>query len=454
MKEDKNIDIEIKKMLEENDNIVVPKEISEGIDNTLEYINKNNKKHNYKRKLAIASTIGILLITAPFVAKASIEKLYKYIPGEGNVMAVEGKLYILEESITKQKGNADITLTGVVFNEEAKEIEVKVEGEFAEPNESANITINGKNKLGKGYITYGSSDGREPDKWIYKYTFKYKEKYNDDDMNIKISWDDGRSVDYDVKLKEANSNSDYKNLGVTDTNLGISITGFVDEKENILDINFVNDIKPINEGIYYGMIGYPIDDWSLNRETEGIITLTDANGKVAKGKLIRHEDRENHFRFDISDLVKPYSINIPSISVLTRGEVATSDEIELDIEANLVETYINKIVELEFIDDLYKYGNNEVKLIKGVKDGNRYTIELEYIYDETNPIKIEWISMVPSGKSIKEEEWFDTGTSASAIGENRVQISFELPYQNDNKLYIKLKDNAYKIEGNWNLVIE
>lgn len=454
MKEDKNIDIDIKKMLEENDNIVVPKEISEGIDSTLEYINKNNKKHNYKRKLAIASTIGILLITAPFVAKASIEKLYKYIPGEGNVMAAEGKLYILEESITKQKGNADITLSGVVFNEEANEIEVKVEGEFAEPNKHAKINVNGKSKLGEGYITSGSSGGREPDKWIYKYTFKYKEKYNDDNINIEVSWDDGRSVDYDIKLKEAKSNSDYKDLGITDTKLNIGITGFVKEKENVLDVNFVSDIRPTNEGLYYGMIEYPTDDWSLNRETEGIITLTDSQGKVVKGKLIRHEDRENHFRFDTSGLVKPYTINIPHINILTRGEVAISDEIELNIESYMVETNINKVIELKDIDDLYKYGNKKVKLIKGVKNGNIYNIELEYIYDKTNPIKIEWISMVPSGKSIKEEEWFDSGTSTSYIDENKVQISFELPYENDNKLYIKLKDNAYAIEGNWNLVIE
>lgn len=455
MKEDKNIDIDIKKFLEENENIEVPKGISEGINNTLEYINKNNsKKYNYKRKLVVASIIGTLIITAPFVTKAAIEKLYKYIPGEGNVMKVEGKLYILEDSITKQKGNSDITLSGVVFNEEVGEIEVKVEGEFAEPSKHAKLTINGKSKRGEGYITSGSSDGRTPDKWIYKYTFKHKEKYNNDKMNIKISWDDGRSVDYELKLKEANSSSNYKRLGVTDTKLNVGITGFVKERKNTLDINLTNDIRSNNEGIYYGMFGYPTDDWSLNLAQDDIITLTDARGSVVKGILIEHEDRNNHFRFDIEDLIKPYTINVPSISILTRGEVSISDEIELNVEGDLIETNINKTIEMNVIDELYKSGNTKVRLIKGMKDGNRYNIDLEYINDESNPINMEWISIIPSGNSIKNEEWFETGTSGSILEENRWEISFDLPYPNENKLYIKLKDNSYKIEGNWNLVIE
>lgn len=458
---DKNnkLDIEINKFLREKDNLEVPVEIIKGIDDTLKSINEKRQSKKINRELMIASIIGLIVITsAPFIVKAYINQNYKYIPGSGMVTTDDGLKYILERPIyQKLNKSTDITLRDININEANNEISVKVEGEFYEPSEISTIEIGNRKKVSRGYISTSTSGDGRADNWVYECTFKYYKKYKNDNIKFTMKWESGESVEFNTKLIEVKSKSDIKSLGVTDTKCNMTITAMIEEGKNKLDVNFINNRDIKNELTFYGQEINERDVYSnYARKQKDVIKLIDSNGKFAVGAFIEHPERYNHFRFDTTNLKKPYKIIIPEISTFALNEKIKSEELQLDIESDNVETTINKIVKLKTNSNLFKNANDKVKLIKGIKENDNYNIYIQKLNEQKNPMKIESIYIRPSGESIKDvkADFFEGGLSVGAEDENLYSYTFKLPYPKSDKLYIKLEGNRYNIKGNWSFTIE
>ncbi|MEG2983278.1 MAG: hypothetical protein RR835_01170 [Peptostreptococcaceae bacterium] len=112
------LDLEIKKFIENEDDVKVPREISKGIDDALNYIKTRNKNKKMKKRFMVASTIALLILTVPFIVTAYINKNYKYIPGSGVVSSEDGLNYVLESPISQNVDEVmDITLRKININE-------------------------------------------------------------------------------------------------------------------------------------------------------------------------------------------------------------------------------------------------------------------------------------------------------------------------------------------------
>lgn len=453
------LDLEIKKFIENEDDVKVPREISKGIDDALNYIKTRNKNKKMKKRFMVASTIALLILTVPFIVTAYINKNYKYIPGSGVVSSEDGLNYVLESPISQNVDEVmDITLRKININEYKNQITVKVEGEYYEPKNVSEIKIGNKKKALIGNVVESSSGDGRLDKWIYEAKFNYYRKYKNENIKFIMNWDSGKSVEFNSKLIESESESDIKKLGTTDNKCNIPITMISQEKGNILDVNFINNADLKNELTFYGQqISKKEVNSDYARKQMDVVKLTDDNGDFMIGEFVEHLDRNNHFRFDITDMKKPYTITIPEITMFARFENVRSEELELKIDDYNVETTFNKELELNTSDGLYKNTNNKIKLIKGIKDyENNYTIYVKMINEDKNPMKIQSVYVRPSGESIKvvEEDFFEGGVSGAIESDNSYSYTFKLPYPDSDKLYIKFEVSDYKIEGKWSFKLE
>jgi hypothetical protein len=385
-------------------------------------------------------------------------KNYKYIFGSGVVSSEEGLKYILKRPIDKNLDKVTkITLSDININEVKNEIKVKVEGEFCEPNEISKIEIGNRKKSARGYVVASTSGNSGANKWVYECTFKYYKKYKHDNIKFTMNWENGDTIEFNTKLVEVKSESDVKKLGITDTKCNTTINAMIEEKGNILDVNFIN-IKDLKSELTF--FGQEIRQRDVNsdyaRKQKDVVKLTDSDKKFTVGAYIEHPERSNHFKFDTTNLKKPYAITIPEISVFTRDENIISEEIELNIESDNVETTINKLVEFKTSSYIYKNANNKVKLIKGIRDGDKYTLYIQNLNNDKNPMKIESVYIKPSGDSIKDvnADFFEGGISGGVEDENVHSYTFKLPYPKTNKLFIKLEINRYKIAGNWSFTVD
>ena len=100
---DKKLDAKIKQILQENDDIVVPRNISKGIDETLKSL--INKKTINKKKVIAAASVIIFLSITPLGIKALKDMFYTYIPSTGNIISTDSTIYLLEKTINKKITN-------------------------------------------------------------------------------------------------------------------------------------------------------------------------------------------------------------------------------------------------------------------------------------------------------------------------------------------------------------
>ena len=71
---DKNLDAKIKEILQEKDDIVVPINITKGIDETLQSL--SNRKSSNKKKIIAVASVALLLIVTPLGVKAVKDIFY------------------------------------------------------------------------------------------------------------------------------------------------------------------------------------------------------------------------------------------------------------------------------------------------------------------------------------------------------------------------------------------
>lgn len=64
--------------------------------------------------------------------------------------------------------------------------------------------------------------------------------------------------------------------------------------------------------------------------------------------------------------------------------------------------------------------------------------------------------VVPAGNSIttEGENWFEDGLSGNISKDGNRTITFKLPKQNDDKLFIKVLGSEYEIKGPWKISID
>lgn len=452
---DKNLDAKIKEILQEKDDIVVPINITKGIDETLQSL--SNRKSSNKKKIIAVASVALLLIVTPLGVKAVKDIFYTYIPSTGNIVSTDNVIYLLDNPINKRVGNRKVTLNEVSYDKESKTIIVSVQGNGQLPSNKAIIKIN-KDTIKSNTSNISKLDDTSVNaSWGGSYFFEYNKQYNENNIKLELTLDNGSKAEFNCKLSKAKQVNNINELGPSAINKNIEITAILEEEDNKLDVTFLNNLPQDMISVNYGKAPYPIND-DLDKTDDGIITLKDNNGNVLKAKLAEDTDllAYNRFYIDTKNLKKPFTIEIPYIQIITHKNLNSSDIIELPIPNNDEKININKTIMINTKDEMFKDANSEVNIISIQRDGENYTIELDYPDNKDREVKMLDCVVVPAGKSITSqgEEWFEGGLSGNISKDGNRTITFKLPYPDSNKLFIKVLGNEYKIKGPWNINIE
>ena len=278
---DKKLDAKIKQILQENDDIVVPRNISKGIDETLKSL--SNKKTINKKKVIAAASVIIFLSITPLGIKALKDMFYTYIPSTGNIISTDSTIYLLEKTINKKIGSRKVTLKELSYDPKNKMIIVSVEGNGQLPSNEATIKIN-KYKLKSSTCNITKLyDTRSYASWSGNYFFEYDKKYNEKNVELEFTLDNGNKAIFNCKLSKAKQVNNISELGYSAFNKNIEITAIVDEENNKLYVTLLDNLPKENMVVNYGASPYPTN-YDLDRTIEGIITLKDRDGNISKGK--------------------------------------------------------------------------------------------------------------------------------------------------------------------------
>ena len=452
---DKNLDTKIKEMLQENDDILVPITITKGIDETLKSLS-NRKSNNKKVFIAIASVVLLIFVT-PLGVKAIKDIFYTYVPSTGNIINTDNTIYLLDKPIDKSISNRKVTLNEISYDKESKTIIVSVQGNGQLPSNEAIIRIN-KDKVKSNTSNVSKIDSSTSyASWNGNYLFEYDKQYNEKNIKLEFTLDNGSKVEFSCKLSKAKKVNDINELGPSAINKNIEITAILDEENNKLNVTFLNNLPQDMISVNYGKSPYPTN-YELDKITEGLITLKDNNGNISKGKLAEDTNllSYNRFYIDIKNLKKPFTIEIPYIQIVTHTKLNSSDIVELPIPNNDKKININKTIMINTKDEIFKDANSQVNIVSIQRAGENYTIELDYPDNKEREVEMLDCVVVPAGDSItpQGEDWFEGGLSENISKNGNRTITFKLPYQSSNKLFIKVLGNEYKIKGPWNINIE
>ena len=452
---DKKLDAKIKQILQENDDIVVPKNISKGIDETLKSL--SNKKTINKKKVIAAASVIISITITPLGIRALKDMFYTYIPSTGNIISTDSTIYLLEKTINKNIGSRKVTLKELSYDQKNKMIIVSVEGNGQLPSNDATIKIN-KYKLKSSTCNITKLyDTRSYDSWSGNYCFEYDKKYNEKNVELEFTLDNGNKAIFNCKLSKAKQVNNISELGYSAFNKNIEITAIVDEENNKLYVTLLDNLPKENMVVNYGASPYPTN-YDLDRTIEGIITLKDRDGNISKGKLAEGTDllTDNRYCIDITNLKKPFTLEIPSISIVIPEGLNSSDIVELPIPTNEDKININKNIMINNKDEMFIKANSHVNIVSIQRDGEYYTIELNYPDNEDREVKMLECVVVPAGNSIttEGENWFEDGLSGNISKDGNRTITFKLPKQNDDKLFIKVLGSEYEIKGPWKISID
>lgn len=452
---DKKLDAKIKQILQENDDIVVPRNISKGIDETLKSL--SNKKTINKKKVIAAASVIIFLSITPLGIKALKDMFYTYIPSTGNIISTDSTIYLLEKTINKKIGSRKVTLKELSYDPKNKMIIVSVEGNGQLPSNEATIKIN-KYKLKSSTCNITKIyDTSSYASWRGNYFFEYDKKYNEKNVELEFTLDNGNKAIFNCKLSKAKQVNNISELGYSAFNKNIEITAIVDEENNKLYVTLLDNLPKENMVVNYGASPYPTN-YDLDRTIEGIITLKDRDGNISKGKLAEGTDllTDNRYCIDITNLKKPFTLEIPSINIVIPEGINSSDIVELPIPTNEDKINIDKNIMINNEDEMFMEVNSHVNIVSIQREGEYYTIELHYPDNKDRDVKMLECVVVPAGNSIttEGENWFEDGLSGNISKDGNRTITFKLPKQNDDKLFIKVLGGEYEIKGPWKISID
>ena len=452
---DKNLDAKIKEILQEKDDIVVPINITKGIDETLQSL--SNRKSSNKKKIIAVASVALLLIVTPLGVKAVKDIFYTYIPSTGNIVSTDNVIYLLDNPINKRVGNRKVTLNEVSYDKESKTIIVSVQGNGQLPSNKAIIKIN-KDTIKSNTSNINKLDDTSVNaSWGGSYFFEYNKQYNENNIKLELTLDNGSKAEFNCKLSKAKQVNNINELGPSAINKNIEITAILEEENNKLDVTFLNNLPQDMININYGKVPYPTN-YELNKIDDGIIILKDNDGNISKGKLVKDTDvlDYNRFSIDTKNLKKPFNIEIPYIHIITYKNLNTSEILELPIPNNDEKININKMIMINTKDEMFKDANSKVNIVSIQRAGENYTIELDYPDNKDREVKMLDCVVVPARDSVTQhgEDWFEDGLSGNISKDGNRTITFKLPYTESDKLFIRVLGNEYMIKGPWNIKVE
>ena len=282
-----------------------------------------------------------------------------------------------------------MTLNEVSYDKESKTIIVSVQGNGQLPSNKAIFKIN-KDTIKSNTSNINKLDDTSVNaSWGGSYFFEYNKQYNENNIKLELTLDNGSKAEFNCKLSKAKQVNNINELGPSAINKNIEITAILEEEDNKLDVTFLNNLPQDMISVNYGKAPYPIND-DLDKTDDGIITLKDNNGNISKAKLAEDTDllAYNRFYIDTKNLKKPFTIEIPYIQIITHKNLNSSDIIELPIPNNDEKININKTIMINTKDEMFKDANSEVNIISIQRDGENYTIELDYPDNKDREVKM------------------------------------------------------------------
>lgn len=408
--------------------------------------NKNiaNKKNGIYKKilLSVASLVLVLVLGTP-VVKAVIEKSYNYVPGQEQLFQSEGNIYVLESPITKVVNGQSITLENITMDIKNKSIYTKTEGTGLEPKEEGYINVGEYEGSTKLYSIAGGGEN-----WSLGHKFDGDFTYTEGEKIIyTLVLSNEEKVSFEVNLKKSTGVVDYSKLGPADDKEDISIVAIFNEKDNILDVNLTSTIK--GSGAQIKSYGREF----VGDEYETGVQLKDVNGKIVKGKLIHHGDRANHFEFDTQDLVKPYTIEVPKVTVSIFGVMEDDGTVKLELPNKGMKD-VNKIVNIKGDNYLGMEKNNTIKIttIEKIEDDS-YKIDFDFQQNENNRVKIKEITLDPKVGGLLNRKDFSGWSNDIDEGEITRSIIVYVDNKNKKTLEFKVRPSDFIVEGNWKIQI-
>ncbi|MGL6106863.1 hypothetical protein [Romboutsia sp.] len=408
---------------------------------------------NYKRKInykniwknVMAVTVMAFMVT--FVVVVILDRSYNYSSGQEPFIQNEDDLYVLNEPITKHnKNNSHITLQSLVLDTKNNLIYASIEGEGTVPKEEGKLTISGEEKNSNSNYLGGDSTN-----WILGHDFKSKTKFNykeGETIEYTITTSDNEDITFDVNLKKLQGELDCSQLGLNEIKEDIAIIGRIEEKNNILDLKLSSVIEGNGANVMYYGEEYPINEYETG------IKLKDSNGKVVKGKQIQYGDKFNHFEFDTTSLVKPYTIIVPKVTISISGNIENSKKIKINLPEKGVEK-IEKTVELcgENYNNMTKNTTVTIKDIEKIGN-NEYSINVDFPQNTNNKIKISSIELNPNKEILSKNE--DFSNYVVELNEKSImdKVIVKPRDSKKNTIEFRIQPQYYSVEGNWQLNIK
>lgn len=419
------------------------------------------KKYKTKKFINVAASILLSLIIGTPVALAFMDKLYKYDKSSGSIIKSESPIYVLKEPITKKVGDGKITVTSflVRIDEESIEIDESASNMVGYEKLKADIIVNGKNITDSTYEDIGSS-------WQKSTGRPYKSKKDDKFEYVITLMDKDKNtteVKFDIELEEAKSVEEYNNNVPKDTKNNVVISAITKEEDNVLyaELMAIPSIDNYNFNIdWYGN--------HINENKGSNIFLVDANGKRVEGDYYIDDNKSNIFKFDISNMQRPFTIEV--------GDIHVSSSENKKSEVNLPKLKFgesidyNKTINLYDEDNLLTKDSHNVLIKKisrkDVEKVDSIVLDIEYIDNKNSDTKLKHVEVDPNISWFGFGKFDFTSSSQDRYREDNYDTATICIYLNnmDDKDYkrrekarsvgFKMSANTYKIEGPWNIVIK
>lgn len=421
--------------------------------------NKSFKKHAapnrfyktplFKKLIAVAASIAIVFtIFSTDYVKATIEKLFKYIPGINQTIEDKSEIYILNKPVKITDKGSYINLLSVIIDTEKQNIYVGIRGN----NKCKKASVRFKNGKEYGLPIYSIAGGGS--EWVgnFSYDSRFCENknapfnYNNND-EISIIINDDKAITFDVRLVKAKSYKSYEELGPTALKNGLSITAIPAIEGKELKLNLLTP-KIDNEGVEeYGLrpdYTKSSDGYSYEGLLNERITLKDKQGNTIKGRgLSSYAPPLSEFYFNISESKdKEFKLSIPYIRM--RYDVDKDVKIKLPKSGEKLE-YKDNIV------DLNGYKLNIISVERPQK--NRVIINIDTNYDES--LKESMLFIEPGVKFPLFGKPIYTGWSGNCAKDGKKiigplnQLDIELNKDNIDEFNLNIKSIETIKRGPW-----
>ncbi|MGL5347873.1 MAG: hypothetical protein ACRDA3_11025 [Peptostreptococcaceae bacterium] len=454
-----NLDIDFDKLISEEELENVEVDTKKIKNKTYEKIGKSKiNKYKYKKLVNIAASIAIIALIGTPVALAFVNQLYKYDKTSGRIIKSEVPLYILKDPITKKVGDGEISITSFVVNPSEGSVEVNEESKNIRGFDyyKRDIRVDGQNITDTTFDDIGSSSWSSNTGTYFEYKEGNKFEYVVSLMgtNKKIT-----EIKFDIELEKASSVEEYNKDISKDTNNNVVISAITKEEDNTIqaELMAIPNVEKFD---------FTVDTYGnhINTGKGSGIYLVDANGKKVEGSYIENDNKNNVFNFDITNMKKPYTIEINQIQVSTDKENVKGKNIKFPkLKLNEAKEY-NRTIDLEDKNNiLTKESHNMlIKKIerKNINNIDTYILHVDYPDNKNANKKLQYIN------SMQYENWIGitsfnySSCSQDALkNETSAVLKYDLQEINNKTkekpqgLKINISPDTYIVQGKWKINI-